>query len=93
VHAVHAVCFWLTNKRAVEPKRNDIDKNRMLVYVRSDKVKKDRITLLSRIALGHLGQYEEVYRTVTWLFEAPVKQQYSASNANQMIRRVQGRRA
>ena len=33
---------------------NDMDEHRMIIYIRSDKVRKDRITLLSKLTLDTL---------------------------------------
>lgn len=52
----------------VRLKPKDIDSSRMLVLVRSGKGAKDRVTLLSEIALEMLREYYRVYRPQKWLF-------------------------
>jgi integrase/recombinase XerD len=49
-------------------KVGDIDTARMTVLVRQGKGKKDRYTILSKVALGTLTQYCETYRPASWLF-------------------------
>jgi integrase/recombinase XerD len=49
-------------------KVGDLDTARMTVLVRQGKGKKDRYTILSKMALGTLTQYLETYRPTSWLF-------------------------
>lgn len=53
---------------AVNLKTEDIDSERMLVRVRQGKGKKDRYTLLSKIALKQLRRYYGLYKPKNWLF-------------------------
>ena len=46
----------------------DIDSNRMQIYVRQGKGKKDRYTLLSKRLLEDLKVYYKIYRPREWLF-------------------------
>ena len=65
----------------------DIDEYRMIIYIRGGKGGKDRITLLSKLALDYLKYYLELYKPKEWLFESPVGSQYSARSVNQFIHR------
>jgi site-specific recombinase XerD len=49
-------------------KVSDIDSARMTVLVQQGKGKKDRYTVLSKVALGTLTQYLEAYKPTSWLF-------------------------
>jgi site-specific recombinase XerD len=49
-------------------KVSDIDSARMTVFVQQGKGKKDRYTVLSKVALGTLHQYLETYKPTSWLF-------------------------
>jgi site-specific recombinase XerD len=51
---------------------SDLDSARMTVLVRQGKGKKDRYTILSKMALGTLTQYLETYRPTSWLFPGAV---------------------
>ena len=68
-------------------KWKDIDEYRMIIYIRGGKGGKDRITLLSKLALGYLKYYLELYKPKEWLFESPTESQYSARSVNQFIHR------
>ncbi|HEY3429857.1 MAG TPA: tyrosine-type recombinase/integrase [Cyclobacteriaceae bacterium] len=64
---------------------DDLDADRGVIYVKNAKGKKDRITLLSRVAYEYLIHYRELYKPGTWVFESPDKQQYSARSVNNII--------
>ena len=49
-------------------KIEDIDSQRMMIRVQQGKGKKDRYTLLSKIALDHLRKYYAQYHPKKWLF-------------------------
>jgi integrase/recombinase XerD len=68
-------------------KKGDLDRYRMVVVVRRGKGMKDRISLLSRVALECLDQYFALYQPVNWLFEGPDGKRYSASSVNQIVMR------
>lgn len=52
----------------VRLKAQDIDSSRMLVLIRSGKGAKDRVSLLSDVALVMLRDYYRMYRPQKWLF-------------------------
>lgn len=66
----------------------DLDADRGVIYLRNAKGKKDRITLLSRVAYEYLTHYKEAYQPETWLFEGPDKAQYSSRSVNHIIKRA-----
>lgn len=68
-------------------KRGDIDAQRGLIYVRGGKGKKDRVTLLSRVALTYMEEYCKEYAPKTWLFEGPGGGPYSSRSVNYIIKR------
>lgn len=55
----------------VRLKPQDIDSSRMLVLIRSGKGAKDRVSILSDVALKLLRDYYRVYRPEKWLFPGP----------------------
>ncbi|MBX2917526.1 MAG: site-specific integrase [Cyclobacteriaceae bacterium] len=65
----------------------DVDEYRMLIYIRSGKGRKDRITLLSRLALDYLKHYLALYQPKVWLFEGPDGNRYSSRSVNCFIHR------
>lgn len=52
----------------VRLKINDIDSERMLIHIRQGKGKKDRCSVLSKIALDQLRLYYKAYKPKEWLF-------------------------
>jgi site-specific recombinase XerD len=53
----------------VQLKPEDIDSQRMLIYIKGAKCRKDRYTLLSHASLNALLQYKKEYNPRKWLFE------------------------
>ena len=68
-------------------KWEDVDEYRMIIYVRGGKGRKDRITLLSKLALDYLKHYIGLYEPTEWLFEGPGGEQYSSRSVNHSIHR------
>ena len=66
-------------------KWQDIDEDRKVIYIRGGKGRKDRITLLSKLALDYLRHYQTLYHPKEWLFEGPTGGQYSPRSVNQFI--------
>lgn len=72
-------------------KWEDIDTDRKLIYVRSAKGKKDRITLLSQVAYNYIQHYRELYKPQNWLFESLDKHQYSVRSVNNVVKAAAAR--
>ena len=53
---------------AAHLKVTDIDSKRMLLRIKQGKGRKDRYTILSKVALKALGEYWSQYRPKEWLF-------------------------
>jgi integrase/recombinase XerD len=66
-------------------KETDIEEDRMVIYIRSGKGRKDRISLLSRVTLDYLKKYCHVYKPTVWLFEGQFGGQYSSRSINHFI--------
>lgn len=66
-------------------KHNAIDPDRGLIYIRSGKGMKDRVTLLSKVAYRYLATYLEVYKPRKWLFEGRGGR-YSSRSVNTIIK-------
>ena len=65
----------------------DIDSDRMLIFIKAGKGKKDRSTLLSHKVLEILRSYFKVYRPKEWLFEGPNSAKYSQSSLQKIFQR------
>ncbi len=68
-------------------KKIDIDPQRGVIYIRSGKGAKDRITLLSKIAYEYLSYYLSLYTPQYFLFEGPSGAAYSSRSINHVIKR------
>ena len=66
-------------------KWGDIDSDRMIIYIHGGKGRKDRITLLSKLALDYLHHYRDLYDPKVWLFEGVEGNRYSSRSVNQFI--------
>ncbi len=73
---------------ALSLKETDIDSERMLIFIRGAKGKKDRYTLLSNNLLVELRNYYEAYKPTVFLFEGQRGGMYSASSARQVLHRA-----
>ncbi len=71
---------------AINLKVNDIDSKRMLIHIKGAKGKKDRYTLLSSSFLELLREYYKTYKPKKYLFEGQVKEQYSSTSAQKILR-------
>jgi site-specific recombinase XerD len=70
-------------------KVSDIDAARMTVRVREGKGKKDRYTILSKVALENVIAYLRRYRPTAWLFPSVISDKPIGKGAiTQMIRKV-----
>jgi integrase/recombinase XerD len=65
----------------------DLDSARGVIYVRSGKGNKDRVTLLSQNVRAYLEIYKTQYNPVMWIFEGLAGEQYSARSVNAIIKR------
>lgn len=66
----------------------NIDRHRMLIHIKMAKGKKDRYTLLSPNILQLLETYYRVYKPKTYLFEGQDGAQYTASSAQQVLKKA-----
>ncbi|WP_223266601.1 site-specific tyrosine recombinase/integron integrase [Luteibaculum oceani] len=66
----------------------DINFDRMQVFIKGGKGKKDRVSILSeRMAVG-LTKYLAAYSPNYWLFEGPNRNQYGASSVGMLVKRA-----
>ena len=69
-------------------KINDIDSNRMLIHIKGSKGRKDRLVILSEVALKMLRNYYIEYKPKTWLFEGVNGSQYSTTSCRAILGRA-----
>jgi integrase/recombinase XerD len=66
----------------------DVDLDRMQVFVRGAKGKKDRVTLLSVRLAAALESYYLHYKPIYWMFEGRSQSQYSSTSLSKLISRA-----
>ena len=69
-------------------KINDIDSKRMLIHIKGSKGKKDRLVILSEVALKMLRKYYIDYKPKYWLFEGANGGIYSSSSCQAILKRA-----
>lgn len=65
---------------------SDINSDKMLIFIRQSKGKKDRVVMLSEKLLTLLRQYYVAYKPKFWLFEGQSGGQYSAKSVQQVVK-------
>ena len=76
---------------AINLKVADIDSEKMRIWIRLGKGRKDRITILSELVLEMLRNYYKVYRPKEYLFEGQNGGQYSVESIRSVFRRAKKR--
>ena len=71
-------------------KIEDIDSDRMLVYIRNAKGRKDRVVVLSPALLDTLRAYFIEYRPTTYLFNGQFGPRYSSTSCNKLVKKYLG---
>jgi site-specific recombinase XerD len=69
----------------VKLRPEDIDSKRMLIHIKGSKGRKDRYTMLSKIALGVLREYCQEYRPRKWLFSGQEKEKHITARTVEKI--------
>jgi integrase/recombinase XerD len=70
----------------VNLKVKDVDSERMKIFVKGGKGRKDRYTILSSELLKELRQYYKMEKPVVWLFEGATGGQYSTISVQRIMR-------
>ncbi len=73
---------------ALQIRLSDIDSKRMVIHIKCAKGKKDRYTLLSAHFLELLRLYYKTYKPKDYLFEGQDGNLYSASSAQQILKKA-----
>jgi len=69
-------------------KISDIDSDRMMILVKDGKGNRDRYTILSEVMLVELRKYFIEYRPETYLFEGPLRKQYSDTSVGMIVKKA-----
>ena len=71
-------------------KIEDIDSNRMVIYIKNAKGRKDRIVRLSPMLLKTLRAYFKKHHPENYLFNGQIKIKYTASSCNTIVKKYLG---
>lgn len=75
----------LRRSELINLRKQDIDFDRNIIFIRGAKGKKDRITILSKTNAALLIIYLKEYSPNYWLFEGPERGQYNASSVGRIL--------
>ena len=67
-------------------RRQDLNFDKNLIFVRDAKGKKDRTTILAESTAKMLHVYLEEFKPNYWLFEGPGRKQYSSTSVNVLLK-------
>ena len=82
---------WLTclgRSELLNLELRDVDRERMVIYIKDAKGNKDRYTLLSTTLLGDLRTYFKKYRPKKFLFEGEEGMPYSTTSVSNIVKRA-----
>ncbi|MFK5856485.1 MAG: tyrosine-type recombinase/integrase [Bacteroidota bacterium] len=66
----------------------NIVSDKMMIFVRGGKGKKDRQTILSKYMNELLPNYYEIHKPNYWVIEGPQRKQYSGSSIGKVVKRA-----
>jgi site-specific recombinase XerD len=75
----------LRRSELINLRKQDVDFDRSIIYIRGAKGKKDRITILSETNAILLKMYLKEYSPNYWMFEGPERGQYSATSVGRIL--------
>ena len=78
----------LRRSEIVNLRKEDVDFDKSIIFIRGAKGKKDRITLLSDANARLLKVYLEQYRPKYWMFEGPERKKYSTSSISRGLNKA-----
>jgi len=68
--------------------KDDLRMDRMQIFIKAGKGKKDRYSILSQRFIPHLQQYLKEYKPSYWLFEGQDYGQYSVRSVQAILRQA-----
>ena len=78
----------LRRSEIINLRKLDIVSDKMMIFVRGGKGRKDRQTILSKYMNELLPKYYEIHKPNYWVIEGPQRKQYSGSSIGKIVKRV-----
>ncbi len=78
----------LRRSEVINLRKQDIDLERMQIFVRGGKGKKDRVTLLGQEMCALLKEYYKEFKPNYWVFEGPNRSKYSAESVRMVVKQA-----
>jgi len=78
----------LRRSEIVNLRKQDIVSDKMIIFVRGGKGKKDRQTILSKYMNELLTKYYEKHKPNYWVIEGPQRKQYSGSSVGKIVKKT-----
>ena len=75
----------LRRSELINLRKQDVDFDKSIIFIRGAKGKKDRITLLSNTNAELLKKYLQQYSPNYWMFESPDRKKYSTSSIAKVL--------
>ncbi|WP_340114191.1 site-specific tyrosine recombinase/integron integrase [Maribellus mangrovi] len=75
----------LRRSEIIKLRKEDVDFDKGIIFIRGAKGKKDRITILSDANACLLQKYLMQYRPKYWMFESPERKQYNSSSISKLL--------
>ena len=75
----------LRRSELINLRKEDVDYDKNIIFIRGAKGKKDRISILSDANARLLNKYQKQYGPKYWLFESPDKKKYSTSSISRAL--------
>lgn len=86
-----ALSLGLRVSEVINLKIDDIDSNKMIIYIRNSKGNKDRVLPLTKAILNILRKYYFKYRPKEYLFNGQKKLKYSTTSCNKIVKKYIGK--
>ncbi|NQU88749.1 MAG: tyrosine-type recombinase/integrase [Mariniphaga sp.] len=75
----------LRRNELINLRKQDIDFDKKIIFIRGAKGKKDRISILSEATATVMKVYLKKYNPNYWMFEGPERKQYSATSIGKIL--------
>jgi integrase/recombinase XerD len=78
----------LRRSELINLRKEDVDFDKNIIFIRGAKGKKDRITILSDENARLMKEYLKQFRPKYWMFESPERKKYSTSSISRVLNKA-----